>query len=185
MLFDRYEQAGLLFNKNFKEATEAAVAYRGELVLVEGEVGDAQGRRKPPVAVLGQAVMLAEGEQLKLAAGFLEDAAEVQIFVDKYQDDFASDTKLFFFVVNIPAPVQCAAAAASAVLIPLTEGMVWNELIDLVALEKSDFKGQSSAEKVETLYTALRGYTPKFPTVTLAEAVSGTVEVKREVRGAI
>lgn len=43
MLFDRYEQQGLLFNMNFKEASTTAgkAAYRGELVLVEGEIGDA------------------------------------------------------------------------------------------------------------------------------------------------
>ena len=44
MLFDRYEQSQLLFNMNFKEAVGDKAAYRGELVLIEGEVADAQGR---------------------------------------------------------------------------------------------------------------------------------------------
>ena len=52
MLYDRYEQNQLLFNMNFKEAVGDKAAYRGELVVVEGEVADAQGRRMAPKGVL-------------------------------------------------------------------------------------------------------------------------------------
>ena len=55
MSLDRYEP--FFFNANFKEAASSAglVAYRGELILQEGEVADANGRRKPPTEVLKQA----------------------------------------------------------------------------------------------------------------------------------
>ena len=61
MLIDRYES--LFFNANFKEAASEAgfVAYRGELVLKEGDVADAQGRRKPPVEVMKQAILMTAG----------------------------------------------------------------------------------------------------------------------------
>ena len=60
MLLNTYEQNGRLFNMNFIEEAGAGVSgYRGELVLVQGEVGDSAGRRKPPVSVIEQAVMLA------------------------------------------------------------------------------------------------------------------------------
>ena len=45
MLFDAYEQKGLLFNMNFKEANGHYAAYRGDLVLELGEVGDALGHQ--------------------------------------------------------------------------------------------------------------------------------------------
>ena len=45
MLFDDFDQKGLLFNTNFKEAEGALAAYRGDLALVPGEVGDAHGHR--------------------------------------------------------------------------------------------------------------------------------------------
>ncbi|MFZ1246593.1 MAG: hypothetical protein WAR41_16140 [Azonexus sp.] len=52
MSLDRYES--LFFNANFKEASSepGLIAYRGELILQEGEVADANGRRKPPTEVL-------------------------------------------------------------------------------------------------------------------------------------
>ena len=72
MLLDRYEP--FFFNANFKEAASEAgsVAYRGELVLMEGEVADAQGRRKPPHEILKQAAVLAAGDELKLITGSLD-----------------------------------------------------------------------------------------------------------------
>lgn len=50
MLLDTYEQSGLLFNTNFKSATnkDGTVGYRGELVLIEGGLGDDKGHSKPP-----------------------------------------------------------------------------------------------------------------------------------------
>lgn len=187
MLLDRYEQNGLLFNTNFKEsAAGGAIAYRGELVLKQGEVADAQGRRKPPTAVLKQAVMLAEGDNLKLVSGFLDELQDLGAFFDLYQGDLKADTLAIFFVVNIPKPLLISAHGATLAAIPLVEGMVWNELIDAVGLEKGDFKGQSSAGKVLTLYQALLAdFKPKYPSLPYAEALGTTIAVKREIRGAV
>jgi hypothetical protein len=70
-------------------------------------------------------------------------------------------------------------------LIPMTDGMVWNELVDELALEKSDFKGQSAADKVVTVLGAFAGYQPKYETVGLDEAMSRTTAAKRESRGPV
>lgn len=186
MLLDRYEQQGLLFNTNFKEAAGATVAYRGELVLKLGEVADAQGRRKPPTAVLKQAALLAEGESLKLVSGSLDELQELELFLDLYKGDLKPDTLAIFFVVNIPKPVLIVLDGVTIAAIPLVEGMAWNELIDLVGLEKGDFKGQSSGEKVVTLVKALQAeFKPKYPSLSYTEALATTVVVKREVRGAV
>ncbi|HNX72446.1 hypothetical protein, partial [Rivihabitans pingtungensis] len=65
MLMTRYEP--LIFNANFTETSSDGkyVAYRGELTICEGEVADAQGRRKPPTEVLKQVAVLGEGDSLK------------------------------------------------------------------------------------------------------------------------
>ena len=76
----------LFFNANFCEAATRATwqAYRGELALVEGEVADAQGRRKPPVNVLKQVILLTAGDSLKLVAGSLDELQEFPYFLDKF-----------------------------------------------------------------------------------------------------
>lgn len=186
MLLDTYEQRGLLFNMNFKEAAgDGLSAYRGELILIEGEVGDASGRRKPPVSVMKQSVILASADKLKLLAGLIEDLAELEPLFARYSADFAPDAKVLFFVVNIPKPLKVVVNGVTCELIPLLEGMIWNELIDLLALEKGDFKGQSAGRKVLTVFNSFSDYKSKAPAVTWAEALGSVIAVKREVRGAI
>lgn len=186
MLLDRYESEQQLYNVNFKEAAgDGLYAYRGDLVVVDGEIADAQGRRKPPVTGLIGAVMLTDAEKIKLLAGSLDDLEDVKPLLAKYQADFAPDMKAVLYVVNVAKPVVTELAGIRAVLIPMTDGMVWNELVDELALEKSDFKGQSSGEKVVTLLSAFGDYKPKYETVSLEEAMARTTDAKRESRGPV
>ncbi|MCE1182160.1 MAG: hypothetical protein LWW81_07625 [Rhodocyclales bacterium] len=185
MLLDRYEH--LFFNSNFKEAASEAgwVAYRGELITKEGEIGDAQGRRKPPVELLKQAAALACGDDLKLLTGSLDELQYMTALLEQYGADIKPDTLMVFFTVNIDKGFISPINGAKAVFIPLVQGMAWNELIDVVALEKSDFKGQSSADKVMTVYNALKTQKFKYPEVALEEAMKTTNNAKREVHGAV
>lgn len=187
MLLDNYEKSGLLFNANFKEATGTAdeQAYRGDWVLVEGAVADTEGRRKAPEVLAKGAVLLSEGDKLKLMAGSLDDLSDINYLLDKYKGDFAPDMKAVMYVVNVAKPMVAKADSAEIVLIPMTDGMVWNELVDELAMEKSDFKGQDAGEKVKTLYDALKDYKPKYEAVSLDEAIARKTAAKRQDRGPV
>ncbi len=187
MLLDRYAQQGLLINMNFKEQTsgEKEYAFRGELVLVEGEVADQSGRRKPPSSVIGGTVMLTDDAKIKFVAGFLDELAHLELFNNRYGEDAADDMRALFLVPNIREAMQVEFAGKVFVLVPCTDGMVWNELIDLLALEKSDFKGQSAADKVATVAKAFEDFTPKYAKTTYDEALANATDTKREARGPI
>ena len=186
MLLDRYESEQQLFNVNFKEAAGGGLfAYRGDLVVVDGEIADVQGRRKPPVVGMIGSVLLTDGDKLKLMAGSLDDLADVQPLLEKYQADFAPDMKALLYVVNISKPMVTELGGVKATLIPMTDGMVWNEMVDELALEKGDFKGQSSGEKVVTVYNAFGDYKPKYEEVALTDALTRTTNAKRESRGPV
>ncbi len=186
MLLDRYES--LFFNANFKESVSAVAgwsAYRGEFILQEGEVADAQGRRKPPSELLKQAVLLAADDGLKLLAGSFDELQQFPPLLDTVGADLNAGTIGVFFTVNIPTPFAATVNGAKLVFIPLVQGMVWNELLELVALEKGDFKGQSAADKVLTLYDALKTYNFKYAESSVDEAMKTTNHAKRETHGAI
>lgn len=187
MPLERFKAEGLLFNSNFLDTTSEAgvAAYRGELVLVEGGIGDAKGHAKPPVEVMRGAVLLADADKLKLLVGAVDEVASLNTLVEKYAADFAPDMQAVLYAVNLKAPVQVEVAGVTFVLIPLVQGVPWNEVIDELALEKSDFKGQSAADKVLTLSKELQGYKPKYPLVSLDEALANTTEAKREAWGAV
>lgn len=187
MLLDTYEQNSLLFNTNFKSATskDGVVGYRGELVLIEGELGDDKGHKKPPVAVMRHAILLADGDKLTFVAGALDQLELLTNFINKYKADFAEGMKAHFYVVNIKEPMQVEAEGVTFVLVPLKEGVAWNELIDELALEKSDFKGQSSADKIISLLDYYKDYQPKFDAVAMDIAMTKTADIKREGYGAV
>lgn len=187
MLIDQYEQSHLLFNTNFKGKTseDGVEAYRGELVLIENELDD-KGHPKPPLGIIRHAVLLTKDDKLAFTVGCLDELSLMESFIEKYKGDFAPDMKALFFVVNITSPMQVEVDGINYVLIPLTEGVAWNELIDELAMEKSDFKGQSPADKVITAYEEFKsGYAPKYDKVSFEDALSSVADIKRESLGAV
>ena len=186
MALDKYEQQALLFNTNFLENTDDDVsAYRGELVLVEGDVADNKGRTKPPVALIRHAIMLDRSDKLVFVVGIIDKLELLNTFIEKYKNDFADDIQVLFYVVNLTESMQVEMSGINFVLIPLTEGVAWNELIDELSMEKSDFKGQSPVEKVVTAYDEFKSYKPKYQLVDYDYAMSKTADIKWETHGAV
>ncbi|OIO56324.1 MAG: hypothetical protein COX57_11220 [Alphaproteobacteria bacterium CG_4_10_14_0_2_um_filter_63_37] len=186
MLLDQYESQNLLFNTNFKETTSDGLgAYRGELVVVEGEIADAQGRRKPPVVVLRQAIVLA-GDTITLFSGVLNDLADMTPLLARYQNDFDPAMKAVVYVRNIKDEMKLELGGIEFLFVGLLDGMVWTELTESLGLEKGDFKGQSAADKLVTVLEGFSDFKSKAPLIaSLDEALTKTVEVTWEGRGAI
>lgn len=186
MLLNNYNEQSLLFNTNFLETTSTGgFAYRGELVIQEGEIADAQGRRKPPVALLQGAVVLEENDKIKLLVGLLNELELMEPLLERYGSDFADEMASMIFVRNIDQTMILETAGQSFFLVPLDEGIPWNEAIEELALEKSDFKGQSAADKLVTLYNEMTDFRAKGDTLTLDQALTRTIEVKRTARGPV
>lgn len=190
MLLNRYDEQSLLTNANIKEKTTTPNldAYRGDLVLEEGEIADSLGRRKPPLSVIKQVALLANEDKIIFISGFLERLEQLELFHKKYAPDLAENLAAAFYVENIPKSIQVKHNGVHHVLIPMIEGegTVWNDFNEELALEKTDFKGQSAADKVVTVYKAYTmDYKPKFPEISWEEALAQTVEVKKELRGAV
>ncbi|MBS97667.1 MAG: hypothetical protein CMI01_03185 [Oceanospirillaceae bacterium] len=186
MLLKNYEEQSLLFNTNFTESTSnGGTAYRGELVIQEGDVADAQGRRKPPISLLFGAVVLEENEKISLLVGLLNDLALMEPLLEKYSGDFADEMQSMIFVRNIADPMVLEAAGKSFSLIPLDEGIPWNEAIEELALEKSDFKGQSAGDKLVTLRDEMKSFRAKGEKLSLDAALSKTIEIKKSARGPV
>ena len=186
MLLNEYKEKELLFNSNFLEQTSEAglYAYRGELVFIEGETADEKGHTKPPIEVARGVAMLAD-DKLKLMIGSIDQLELVNTFIEKYKSDFADDIKIVFFVVNIKDPIQIEIEGKNIVFIPMVQGVPWNEILDELALEKSDFKGQTPADKVLTVFNEMKSYKPNYPLVSLEDALAATENIVREAWGAV
>ena len=187
MSLQTFSDQNLLFNTNFlTNSSEAGVVgYRGELILVEGEKGDDKGHPKPPLNVMRGATLLEKDSKLIFVVGAIDEIEFINIFLEKYKAYFDKDMKALVYAVNITEPMQVEIDGINFIFIPLVQGVPWNEVIDELALEKSDFKGQSAPDKIVTLYNEFKAYAPKYKTVTLDEALATTADIKREAWGAV
>lgn len=188
MLLDTYQQEERFWLTTLFGPTSAmpdCQAFRGEFVVLEGDLKAVAGKRTPPKAVLRQCVLLADGEALHMVAGNFASVDELPEFVNRFGSELAADCMPILFIDNIAGNACVEIEGKTYVLIQFKEGVVWNELLDLFYLDKQDLKGQSSEDKVATLYEASKSFKPDYPSKTLDEVLATRTESKREVFGAV
>jgi hypothetical protein len=185
VLLQNYSDNGHFHNANFVGAATGGYAYRGDLVL-EGDFGLPANERRPPKALMLQAVLFASDTQLKCVIGGLDHLATVELLLKKYRPDFAPDCRVLIFARDVPAPWVATYDGLEIVLLPNDDNLLWNELLDVLYIEKDDLKRLSPEEKVRALHQALARFQPKFPRYDWATALDKRVEKKRLERvGAI
>jgi hypothetical protein len=189
MLLENYETKGLLTVTlvNGQTDTAGVYAYRGDLVLKEGTLREGSTTdRRPPEALLIHSAFIVENDKIKFINGLLPALYLLPVFVEKYKADIAEDCLAIIFVENIGKELQVELEGVTYKLLPFKEGLVWNELLEELYIEKSELKGQSAEEKVAIAYEAAKSYKPKSPLVSFAEAEENTfVVVKDASVGAI
>ena len=115
----------------------------------------------PPHEVLRGAVLLGD-EHIRMLIGSLDRIDLLPALLERFGADLAPDAQVMLFVVNASERARFDIDGRCAAIIPLVQGVCWNEAIDELALEKSDFKGQSPADKVYTLFREMGSYSYNF-----------------------
>lgn len=189
MLLESYQAKGLLTVTlvNGQTSTAGTYAYRGDLVLKEGSLREGSTTdRRPPEALFIHSALIVENDKIKFINGLLPRLDLLPVFVEKYKADIAEDAIAIVYVENISKPLQVVLEGVTYILLPFKEGLVWNEILEELYIEKSELKGQSAEDKVAIAYTAAKTYQAKSPVVTFAEAETFTfVVVKDASVGAI
>ncbi|MFI3136300.1 MAG: hypothetical protein QX197_05925 [Methylococcaceae bacterium] len=189
MLLETYQAKGLLTVTLVNGVTSKAgvYAYRGDLVLKEGTLREGSTTdRRPPEALFIHAALIVENDKIQFINGLLPTLKLLSVFVEKYKDDIAPDCSAIVYVENIAKGMQVELAGVIYKLLPFKEGLVWNELLEELYIEKSELKNQSAEDKVAIAYAAAKTYNPKTPVVTFADAEAATiVVVKQAAVGAI
>ena len=90
------------------------------------------------------------------------------------------------YVVDLTEPLQVEREGINFSLIPMQEGITWNELLDEAGLDKRELKKLSSADKVYAVWEELKGFKRKGRQVDMDEALSRTDDsLTRIERGAL
>ncbi|MCX7096693.1 MAG: hypothetical protein NTV43_02175 [Methylococcales bacterium] len=189
MLLETYQDKGLLTVTlvNGQTSDQGIYAYRGDLVLKEGALREGSTTdRKPPESLLIHSALIIENDKIKFLNGLLPTLDLLPVLVDKYKADIAADCIALLYIENISKRLQIELEGVTYKLLPFKQGLVWNELLEELYIEKSELKGKSPEDKVAIAYEAAKSYDAKATPATFAEAETYTfVVVKEAAVGAI
>ncbi|MGD0961482.1 MAG: hypothetical protein ABSB19_16860 [Methylomonas sp.] len=186
MLLEKYNSQGLLWITTLvgKTTTPGLSAFRGDLILIAGAMHEGSSNvhdRKTPELVINQAAVLADSDKIIFINGLFYKLEHLPIFVEKYRDAVTPETVALLYVENIVEPMQIEYEGITFKLLPYKEGMVWNETLEALYIEKADLKGQSGEDKVITMYNEAKNFKIKTPPIALKEGLSKTIEVKKDL----
>ena len=181
MLLANYDKEGLLFITSVlgKTSDKKYTAFRGDLILIQGELNE--GVHMPPKLLLNQAAVLATDEKFVFVNGMFHELAQVPEFISKYKEALTPETVLLMYVENIKDNMVIELDGFTFKFIPYRDGMVWNETLEFLYIEKADLKGQSAEDKVVTMFEAAKDFKFKGETIAFEEALTKTIFVKKEL----
>ncbi len=191
MLLADYQAKGLLTVTlvNGETSTKGVYAYRGDLVLKEGEKCESSSNpndRKPPEALLVHSAFIVENDKIVFLNGLLPKLELLPMFVEKYGPDLAEGCIALLYIENIAKAMQVELGAVVYKLLPFKDGLVWNEFLEELYIEKHELKNQSAEDKVSVAYAAAKSYKAKGELVSYEQAEANTfVVVKDASVGAI
>jgi len=186
--FARLESEGRLLNPVLKAATHkpGRFGFRGELALrFAPKLAD---EARPPELTCDQAMAVATvgDPRLPFFAGYLLSFEHLKDVAETLGDTLSAGGKYFLFCNNIDLSkkYQVPYHGALFYVLPIDEPTVYNELLDLLYLEKATLKKLDTAGKTDRVADAALRFDITFDTITYAEglALMGPVRNPNENR---
>lgn len=154
--------------------------FRGELALKFAEKLSDEAR--PPEIKLDQAMLVAPAGSATISflAGFSTALANLRTLCEVLQDKLAPGGVYYFFAGNldISRRYQIAFGGAEFRVLPLDEATVYNELLELFRIDKSELKRLDTAGKLAVIARGAAGYAEAWPRIGFDEAVAAAGPVK-------
>lgn len=173
--FARLESEGRLLNPVLKGATKkpGRFGFRGELALrFAPKLAD---EARPPELTCDQVIAVADAGNPKLAffAGYLLNFAHLQDVAEVLGDTLSAGGKYFLFCNNIDLSrkYQVPLKGAMFYVLPIDEATVYNELLELLYLEKNELKKLDTAGKTDRVAEAALKFDITFDTLTYDEGL--------------
>lgn len=186
--FADLEAQGRLLNPVLKGATHVPgrFGFRGELALKFAARKADEAR--PPELSCDQVIAIAQAGNTKLPffAGYLLSFEHVKDVAQVLGDSLSAGGRYFLFCNNIDLSkkYQVPLNGAMFYVLPIDEATVYNELLELLYLEKGDLKKLDTAGKTDKVADAAMKFDLTFDTITYEEglALMGPVRNPNENR---
>jgi hypothetical protein len=173
--FARLDAEKRLQNPVLKAATTkpGRFGFRGEIALKFAE--QLADEARPPEVTADQVMAIAtEGEKgISFFAGYLLSFGYLNMLAEALGDTLQADGKYFVFCNNIDLlkKYQVSLGGATFFIYPLDEATVYNELLELLRLEKGDLKKLDTATKLDIIADKALKFTANYPSITYEEGL--------------
>jgi len=182
--FSALEAAGRLLSPVHKGPTPGAgrFGFRGEIALKFQRT--LENEKRPPEIKLDQ--VLAVSDQTRggfvFLAGVAPSLEHLALLCEVLGETLMPDGKYFFFAGNldISRRFQIRYGGASFWVLPLDEATVYNEVLELLNIERGDLKKLDTAGKLDALAEASSGFSAKFPEISFEEGlkIMGPIKIR-------
>ncbi|BBO99697.1 hypothetical protein [Sulfuriferula nivalis] len=182
--FAELDAAGLLLSPVFKGATTkpGRFGFRGEIALAFQE--SMADEKRPPEIKLDQVMMVATAgdSTISFLAGFAPSLEHLKLLCEQVGDKLSPTGKYFFFAANldISEKYQIPYAGTTFWVMPLDEATVYNELLDLFRIEKSDLKKLDTGAKLDAIADKAANFSAKWKEISFEEGlkIMGPIKIR-------
>ncbi|MHB9119133.1 MAG: hypothetical protein ACYC2R_12795 [Burkholderiales bacterium] len=174
--FKSLEAEKRLCNPVFKGATgkPGRFGFRGEIAIKFANL--LADEMRPPLLTADQVIAVAhEGEPgLDFLTAYLLSFEYLKPLADVLGPTLKADGKYFLFCNNIDLSkrYQVAYGGATFYVLPIDEATAYNELLELLRLERNDLKRLDTAGKVDRVADVALKFADSFPAITYEEGLA-------------
>lgn len=178
----KLEARGLIVSPVFKGPTTkpGRFGFRGDLALKLAS--STAGEKRPPEVKTEQVLMTTEGDRITFFACFVDSLGHLGLIADVLGEYIDSKGKYFVFAGNVDLlkKYDVDLACMHYLALPLDEATVYNEMLDLLYLEKGDLKRKDPGAKLDAIADAAIAFKAgtMFKPVSFEEAVKEMGPVK-------
>lgn len=171
----RLEAEGRLLNSVLKAPTHkpGRFGFRGDIALkFQAKMAD---EARPPELTSDQVIAVAhQGEShLAFMAGFLLSFESIALLAEVLGDALSPKGKYFLFVdnIDISKKYEVDYGGATFYVLPIDESTVYNELLQLLYIEKNELKKLDTAGKTDAVADKALAFSQSFPKLSYEEGV--------------
>jgi hypothetical protein len=159
-------------------ATPGRFGFRGEIALKLAP--STAGEKRPPLIKTDQVFMTCTGDKIDFYASYVDSAAHLDLIAEILGPYLTPAGKYFVYAGNVDLLKKYSVRVDHATfgLLPLDEGTVYNEVLDLLYLEKGDLKKATIEQKLDAITDTAARYQISFPATPMAQVISEMGPVK-------
>ncbi len=180
--FGSLDAEGRLLNAVLKGPTEkpGRFGFRGEIALkFAPQFAD---EKRPPELTTEQVIAVADAGSptIPFLAAYLQSFEHLEALAAVLQGKLTPEGKYFAFCNNIDllSKYRVEIGGAPFYVLPLDESTVYNELLELLNLDKTTLKKSSVGGKTDAVANAALKFEAKFDPITFAQGVERMGPVK-------